>query len=658
MEELPCSNDLVAVQKGANPGSMKKALQLLKRRAVKITGRSLDGGVAAEVQSEQGGKAYTVRLGRTAAAGAGEVDARCGCVDFRTRGGLCKHGAAAALFLFQAGHELPQLAAQASAPVKRPRSERPPATPTRNKLFEPGSVSPPEEVDEALPALKRPQFPQPRAAASAAVSQMQRVFFLRQLQTAATAGNHAAFFRDLQRIHEPIGETEVAELLHKAICGSDAAGAEKDGALLYGIVDVSCQDLLEVVEGLLAARPEAAAAARAGIADALGRTPLHAAVAANRLEVCRALLSANADPGLPDGHGISALELASRRKLDTSKGNWRHEADPFHELLRGAVMAETMARADLPRLPTALPTLLAASARTRSEPTQLEAKDVKAEAGPPEGPLGEQPSETLGLTKERAITLQLELMAAYGTPAFQKQLHEIGRRHGTLGVQSSLRGLVRRIQLDIIPRYGFDGSEEGVHSMLRSFKALEKDPDIEVNDVAIKELLSLEVPPMELNEKNKLIARPVTKHRIMDLLRVQLIEFSKATFQADVEELKKCADYNSGRVFNPSRPMEQGFEDPDGYYHLEGRAELALLVQTRLLPQYGFAPSKAGVQDMIRPGLSTISVGHCAPFVRDPDVANLLDRVNEKLGMSPAACHRFRELVAEFGYKQKMERVC
>ena len=42
-------------------------------------------------------------------------------------------------------------------------------------------------------------------------------------------------------------------------------------------------------------------------------------------------------------------------------------------------------------------------------------------------------------------------------------------------------------------------------------------PRPQVNDVAIKELLSLEVPPMELNEKNKLIARPVTKHRIMDL---------------------------------------------------------------------------------------------------------------------------------------------
>ena len=68
------------------------------------------------------------------------------------------------------------------------------------------------------------------------------------------------------------------------------------------------------------------------------------------------------------------------------------------------------------------------------------------------------------------------------------------------------------------------------------------------------------------------------------------------------------------------------------------------------------------MQDMIRPGLSSVSVGdvtpahrcrrkncvllvllmsdricfsggHCAPFVRDPDVANLLDRVNEQLGL-------------------------
>ncbi|CAE7448799.1 unnamed protein product [Symbiodinium natans] len=311
MEELPCNDDIAAVTKGANPGSVTKAMQLLKQRAVKIVGRCLDGGVAAEVQSESGPRAYTVRLGRD---GTGQVDARCSCVDFRTRGGLCKHGAAAAIFLVQVGHELPQVATAASGPLKRPRSERPPATPTRNVP----APSTPEAVEEALPALKRPQFPKAKSTTASAVSQAQRGFFLRQLQTAAAGGNHAAFIRDIHRFHEPLGETETAELLHKAIVGNDATGAEK------------------VVHALLA-RSEGEAAARAGVRDALGRTPLHAAVAASRLEICRALLSANADPGLLDGHGISAVELASRRKLDTSKGDWRHEADPFHELLKEAM---------------------------------------------------------------------------------------------------------------------------------------------------------------------------------------------------------------------------------------------------------------------------------------------------------------------------------
>ena len=97
------------------------------------------------------------------------------------------------------------------------------------------------------------------------------------------------------------------------------------------------------------------------------------------------------------------------------------------------VMAETMARADLPR-PPALPTLLL-SARTRPEPSPKSPKEKAAELEAIQEAQGRQP-ETL--TKERAITLQLELMAAYGTPAFQKELHEIGRRYGTLGLRSKL----------------------------------------------------------------------------------------------------------------------------------------------------------------------------------------------------------------------------
>ena len=34
--------------------------------------------------------------------------------------------------------------------------------------------------------------------------------------------------------------------------------------------------------------------------------------------MCRALLAANADPNMENGNGLNALDLARRRKLDTS----------------------------------------------------------------------------------------------------------------------------------------------------------------------------------------------------------------------------------------------------------------------------------------------------------------------------------------------------
>ncbi|CAE7761948.1 unnamed protein product, partial [Symbiodinium sp. CCMP2456] len=47
--------------------------------------------------------------------------------------------------------------------------------------------------------------------------------------------------------------------------------------------------------------------------------------------------------------------------------------------------------------------------------------------------------------------------------------------------------------VEVIPRYGFEPSEEGVEMMLRSFTLFHGDPDIYINEVAIKEALSLEV---------------------------------------------------------------------------------------------------------------------------------------------------------------------
>ncbi|CAE7218420.1 unnamed protein product, partial [Symbiodinium pilosum] len=97
----------------------------------------------------------------------------------------------------------------------------------------------------------------------------------------------------------------------------------------------------------------------------------------------------------------------------------------------------------------------------------------------------------------------------------------------------------------------------GVVNMLQAFKSLEADPDIQVNNVAMKDLLSLEQPEISVSQARMVVERPCTKHRIMDMLRVQLIEFSKATFQHEVEELKRQA-----------RPADAA----QGFYHLPGRA--------------------------------------------------------------------------------------
>ncbi|CAE7811053.1 unnamed protein product [Symbiodinium sp. CCMP2592] len=296
-----------------------------------------------------------------------------------------------------------------------------------------------------------------------------------------------------------------------------------------------------------------------------------------------------------------------------------------------------MANVDRRIAPTTYPVLLGRDRSTKSEfAGEVQAAGVRASTTQrDETPVPEEPSRQAAsppqqvldvlLSKEEALSLQSELMEAFSAPAFQKQLHELGRLHGvgTDGCRALVLKLVRSKQVEIISRFGLQSSQAGIEGMLSAFKSLETDPDIQVNNMAMKELLCLsEMPfPTPVPEVRMVVQRPSTKHRVMDVLRVQLIEFSKATFQLEVEELKRQAKVSDAA---------------GGFYHLPGRADLALIVQQVLLPQYGFAGSKEGVQDMIQ---------HCARKCQDPDVASLLDRVNDRLGMSAAACDRFRDLL-------------
>lgn len=199
--------------------------------------------------------------------------------------------------------------------------------------------------------------------------------------------------------------------------------------------------------------------------------------------------------------------------------------------------------------------------------------------------------------KEAALALQADLMMAFNTPSFQRQLHEISRQFEkqSPSFKKAFLKLVRSVQWEILPDYGFEQSEEGIEAMLWAFKKLKDDQDIQVNTAAINDLLT---PVTEDEEKEKeglpaVVQKPSTKFRVLDLLQLMLKEFGKASFQRDIKELKLAANYNSRRVFDPSR-ASANFEDPDGYFELEGRDDLALIVQQAILPGFGFEASEIG----------------------------------------------------------------
>eukprot|EP00913_Durusdinium_trenchii_P003648 g3375.t1 len=232
------------------------------------------------------------------------------------------------------------------------------------------------------------------------------------------------------------------------------------------------------------------------------------------------------------------------------------------------------------------------------------------------------------LSKAVALELQFELLAEFTTPSFLKAKHTLAREHSsnTLACRAALTKLVRARQMNVLPRYGFDSSPEGVESMLRAFKTLEKDPDIYVNSVAIQDALSLRsVDNLEhtLAEPD-LVTKPTTNNRVCELLRALLVEFSMASFQQDIDELKR-------KVVSQRRRSMKSTEDPEGFYHLPGRGALALQVYRAVLPCFGFEGSKAGVNEMIL---------HCAEFMSNEEVSRLVDSINLKLGMTPEACKR------------------
>eukprot|EP00930_Biecheleria_cincta_P074125 TRINITY_DN61350_c0_g1_i1.p1 TRINITY_DN61350_c0_g1~~TRINITY_DN61350_c0_g1_i1.p1 ORF type:complete len:353 (+),score=57.15 TRINITY_DN61350_c0_g1_i1:45-1061(+) len=321
------------VAKAANEGSFQKAVALNEAGAAQIIGHYLDGTVQVSVQSEKGQGSYTVEVANLE--GGLTISARCTCLDFKRRGGLCKHGAAAVMVVMHQGHaQSPCLGktcfAAGKSKVPRSNSElhslkRLPATPSKRSHGrdqdgrERDGISSPEEVPEAV---KKPRFPSAPSSGGEAKknSAVKAALILRQLHNAASAGDSDRFLVELRRFGAPLGEADALGLLHKAIVAPNASGA----ALIV-------EALSALPEGM------AAASSSRGATSDSRRTPLHVAATSQRADICRLLLAARADPQARDAQGQTALELARRRRLDATGGAWRNDEDAVQDMLRQAL---------------------------------------------------------------------------------------------------------------------------------------------------------------------------------------------------------------------------------------------------------------------------------------------------------------------------------
>mmetsp|Transcript_99747 Transcript_99747/g.157886 ORF Transcript_99747/g.157886 Transcript_99747/m.157886 type:complete len:354 (+) Transcript_99747:57-1118(+) len=319
----------------ANSGSYQKALGLVQDHAVKILINCADGSVEASVRSEHSNSVYEVRVERKEF---GCVVAACNCYDFKRRGGLCKHGAAALIHLictsdssvpanlnFKAsllpGSRKSKVAScsevarplrsqQINPPAKKPRLENDVAHGLR-------SESAPSDAGISPPTLAVPQFP--RSVASRGVDlnvasdhksrshAIRSAMSMRLLRNHAAKGEETAFSSELARVARI---DDVKSLLLTAATGDNKAGA------------------LRITERILE-RPEGKDMLDEAL-SANGRALLHIAVASERLDLCRMLLERRANVQVRDGTSSTPLDLARCRKLDASGGKLE---DPFVALL-------------------------------------------------------------------------------------------------------------------------------------------------------------------------------------------------------------------------------------------------------------------------------------------------------------------------------------
>jgi len=227
------------------------------------------------------------------------------------------------------------------------------------------------------------------------------------------------------------------------------------------------------------------------------------------------------------------------------------------------------------------------------------------------------------LDKDTILALQKELLDIFTAPGVQKKLREI--RDSGVKCPTLAALLDTKEQRKLLEKYGLDASLSDLKDVTYIWRNFETDPDVYVNHASIQEALGFSTVKDQDVQMPKGYKQPLNKQSLIRLMKSLLKSYSEPDFQAAIEDMKRRADASK----------EGSKIQKDGYYHLPGREAVAFAVQEQLLPCFGLQATREGVTEMIK---------RCAEHLDDPEVAQLMDSVNAKLGMSSAACERFRKI--------------
>eukprot|EP00930_Biecheleria_cincta_P001119 TRINITY_DN102282_c0_g1_i1.p1 TRINITY_DN102282_c0_g1~~TRINITY_DN102282_c0_g1_i1.p1 ORF type:complete len:454 (+),score=101.62 TRINITY_DN102282_c0_g1_i1:78-1439(+) len=305
---------------------------------------------------------------------------------------------------------------------------------------------------------------------------------------------------------------------------------------------------------------------------------------------------------------------------------------------------------------------------------------------------------------ESAIALQNALLASYSGPEFQMKLRKLMRKdEDPKTLMQNRKKLILEVQVAVLPKYGFSASEAGVQEMKEAFEEWKSNSDVQNMNRAIEEQLvacisnaiaerdgysqckaatdkcsraglrpraatdgamarqisSSTAMPTLLRERAESATASMPRQisgnaAIVGLPRQVSVcsatsdvmrQVSVSTTASDLTDVR-CEPISKAETLELLQELLQGFSSDDFQWKLallkqgqartgfglDGLEEIALKVQKKVLPRHGFRGTRRGVAAM---------VDECSRYAHDSEVADLRNKINDKLGMDAVARQRF-----------------